>query len=310
MPRSRIRSLVIAGATATGKTAVGEWLAERLGATIVCADSRQVFRELNIGTGKPTTAELAALPHALFDALSLEQRPSAGWYAETAATALRSIGAAGGVALLVGGSGLYLRALMSGLSAEPPRDAALRLKLEAEAAELGPRPLHRRLSELDPARAGTLAATDTQRILRALEIVESSGHTTAWWRKQPSIPGFDADWTTVEVTLEGEELFQRIEARTRAMFESGLIGETQTLVAGGHEAALARLRAVGYDEALDLLHARLTLEQAEANTSLRTRQLAKRQRTWFRNQLEAVRIPVSGRDIAAIGGAILRVFGG
>lgn len=310
MPPSKFRSLVLAGATATGKTAVGEWLAQRLGATIVCADSRQVFRELNIGTGKPTAAELAALPHVLFDALSLGQQPSAGWYADAATTALRSIEAAGGVALFVGGSGLYLRALMSGLSAEPPRDAALRLKLVAEAAELGTRPLHRRLSELDPARAEKLAATDTQRILRALEIVGSSGHTTAWWREQPTRAGFDADWTTVEVTLEGAELSERIEARTRQMFESGLIGETEALVASGHEAALARLRAVGYDEALDLLHARLTREQAEAKTSLRTRQLAKRQRTWFRNQLEAVRIPVPGRDIAAIGGDILRVFGG
>ena len=308
MPPRRIRSLVIAGATATGKTAVAEWLAERLGATLVCADSRQVFRELNIGTGKPAPAELAALPHMLFDALSLDQRPSAGWYAEAAAGALRAIEAADGVALFVGGSGLYLRALMSGLSAQPPSDAELRLRLMGEAAEWGPRPLHRRLSVLDPARAAKLAPTDTQRILRALEIVESSGHTTAWWREQPSSPGFDADWTAIEITLTGEEHYPLIEARTGAMFNSGLIEETQALVTAGREAELARLRAVGYDETLDLLHGRLTREQAEANTSLRTRQLAKRQRTWFRNQLEAVLIPVSGRHIAAIGGDILEAF--
>ena len=310
MAQRRIRSLVVAGATATGKTALGEWLAERLGATIVCADSRQVFHELNIGTGKPTAAELAALPHVLFDALSLAQRPSAGWYAEAAAAAVRAIDAADGTALFVGGSGLYLRAVLNGLSAEPPRDAALRHRLMGEAAEQGPRVLHERLSRLDPARAAQLAPADTQRILRALEIVESSGHTSAWWRAQPASPRLDADWTVVEVILPGEALSERIEQRTRMMFDSGLVEETRELVAAGHEAALSRLRAVGYDEALELLQGRLTREQAEANTSLRTRQLAKRQRTWFRNQLEALRIPVAGREIASIGEEILGAFGG
>src|SRR2546425_5860131 len=165
------RVFALVGATASGKTAVGEWVARHLGADIVCADSRQVFRELNVGTGKPTSRELATLPHLLFDALSVGQRASAGWYARAAGEACRGVHARGRVPLLVGGSGLYLRAVMSGLSAEPPHDPARRAALVQEAASRGVPALHERLRALDPDAASRLAATDRQRVIRALEVV-------------------------------------------------------------------------------------------------------------------------------------------
>ena len=203
--------------------------------------------------------------------------------------------------LFVGGSGLYLRALIHGLSAQPPRDPALRERLGEELSRIGTPVLHERLTRLDPQRAGELQPTDTQRVIRALEIIESSGRTTAWWRAQPSTPVIEAEWRIVELTMPGPELNERVEARTAEMFATGLVEETLALIEAGREAELARLRAVGYDEAIELVHGRMSRGKAEARTSLRTRQLAKRQRTWFRHQIEAVRLSASGRTIEAVG---------
>src|SRR5262252_1462792 len=144
------RTLAVVGATATGKTALGETLADRLDAEIVCADSRQVFRELEIGTGKPTQRARAQRPHHLFDALALGERPSAGWYGRAATAAHAAIAQAGRVPLLVGGSGLYLRAAEHGLSDEPPHDPERRARLHAELEAVGPEALHARLRALDP----------------------------------------------------------------------------------------------------------------------------------------------------------------
>ena len=301
MPPRKLRISALVGATATGKTAVGEWLAARLGATILCADSRQLFRELSIGTGKPTRAEMLRQPHALFDLLSVGEHPAAGEYSRAAAAQALSISGSGGELLFVGGSGLYLRALIHGLSAQPPRDPALRERLGEELSHTGTPVLHERLTRLDPQRAGELQPTDTQRVIRALEIIESSGRTTAWWRAQPSTPVIEAEWRIVELTMPGPELNERVEARTAEMFATGLVEETLALIEAGREAELARLRAVGYDEAIELVHGRMSRGKAEARTSLRTRQLAKRQRTWFRHQIEAVRLSASGRTVEAVG---------
>ena len=304
--RSRVMALV--GATATGKTAVAEAIAARLGVVIVCADSRQVFRELNAGTGKPSPTELASRPHVMFDALTLGQRASAGWYARAAGAACRAILDRGLVPLLVGGSGLYLKALMSGLSGEPPHDATVRARLIAEAARLGTEALHERLRDLDPATARRLHPSDTQRVTRALEVVETSGRTLSWWHAQESLPGIEADWSVVELELPPGTARPRIEARTRAMFDAGLLDEARALVAAGHEEAVRALRAVGYDEAFELLHGRMDRASAEARTSLRTRQLAKRQRTWFRHQIEAVRLDAARSDDEALVAEVVAAF--
>jgi tRNA dimethylallyltransferase len=284
------RIIAVVGATATGKTDFGEALAESLGGEVVCADSRQVFRELEVGTGKPAPADLAARPHHLFDALTLGSRPSAGWYAKTVGAVCAAIHSRRRTPVLVGGSGLWLRAAQHGLSGEPPQDARVRARIQAELERIGPEALHERLALVDPAVAARLAPRDRQRITRALEVHEASGRPLSWWHERKGAPAVTGDWRVLELTSSPAVLDGRIARRTRWMFENGLVEETQALVAEGQEAPLRALRTVGYDEALDLLAGRLSRDEAEARTNLRTRQLAKRQRTWFRHQIEAVRL--------------------
>jgi tRNA dimethylallyltransferase len=287
--------VAVVGATATGKTDLGEALADALRGEVVCADSRQVFRELEIGTGKPAPAERAARPHHLFDALGLGQRPSAGWYAGAAADVCRELHQRGRVPVLVGGSGLWLHAARHGLSSEPPHDARLRARLQAELEHEGPEALHRRLTLVDPVTAARVKPRDRQRITRALEVHEASGRPLSWWHERRGEPPVAGEWVVVELTVAPRELNERIARRTRWMFESGLVEETRGVVATGGEPALRGLRAVGYDEALDRLAGRLSRADAEARTNLRTRRLAKRQRTWFRHQVEAARLDGAGR---------------
>jgi tRNA dimethylallyltransferase len=282
--------VAVVGATATGKTALGEALAEALGGEVVCADSRQVFRELDVGTGKPDAAARAARPHHLFDALGLGEPASAGWYARAARAACAAVHARGGIPVLVGGSGLYLAAARRGLAAAPPRDDAVRARLRAEAAALGAAALHARLAAVDPVTAARLAAGDTQRVTRALEVWEASGRPMSWWHATPRGPAVAGTWRVVELVLDPSALAARIQARTRWMFDHGLLDEARGALARGLAPALRALRAVGYDEALEVLEGSLERAEAEARTDLRTRQLAKRQRTWFRHQVEAVRL--------------------
>lgn len=307
--------LALVGATATGKTDLAEALAAPLGAEIVCADSRQLFAELEIGTGKPAPAARQGRPHHLFDALALGQHASAGTYARLARETCAAIVARGATPLLVGGSGLYLRALMEGLAAAPPRDSAVRAALLARAAAEGPGALHAELGRVDPESAARLAPADLQRVVRALEVWQTSGRTLTWWHRQPpaapdhAARGAPARWRVVELRVPPAALAERIACRTHALFASGLIEETRALRERGLEAPLAALRAVGYDEALGLLDGRLTRAEAEERTSLRTRQLAKRQATWFRHQLDAARLDAGTGATAELERAALAALG-
>src|SRR6185436_6072652 len=171
---SRPPVVAVVGATATGKTDLGEALAARLGGEVVCADSRQVFRELDVGTGKPSAAERGVRPHHLFDALSIGEPASAGWYARAAGAAIAEIRARGRVPVLVGGSGLYLRAAEDGLAATPAANAAIRERFEQAWDAGGAVTAFERLRREDPETAARLDPADRQRIVRALEVLESS----------------------------------------------------------------------------------------------------------------------------------------
>jgi tRNA dimethylallyltransferase len=284
------RAIAVVGATATGKTELSEALADELGAEIVCCDSRQVFRELEIGTGKPSAQEREARPHHLFEALSLGQRASAGWFARAAGEARDAIRKRDRLPVLVGGSGLYLRAAMEGLASEPPHDAAVRLRIQEAMAAEGPEALHRRLRELDPLTAARLEPRDRQRISRALEVAETSGRPLSWWHAQAPPAAREESWTVLEVVEDSRRLRDRIARRTAWMFEHGLVEETAHLLEGDRGAALRALRAIGYDEALALLEGRVSGEEARLRMNQRTAQLAKRQRTWFRHQVRAMRL--------------------
>jgi tRNA dimethylallyltransferase len=300
----RTPAWAIVGATATGKSELAERLAAALDAEIVCCDSRQVFAELEIGTGKPTPLERAARPHHLFDALRLGVHPSAGWYARAAREACAAVRARGRTPLLVGGSGLYLRALREGLAPTPPHDPAVRARLKAELDAAGPVPLHARLRTVDPATAARVGARDRQRIVRALEVAEASGRPLSWWHAHTPEPASGEPeaaeaWRVVEVVVEPAELRERIARRTGWMFAHGLIGETEALLKSGAGDALRALQAIGYDEAREVIEGTLAQSEAEARVNLRTAQLAKRQRTWFRHQVEAIRLEGSG-DAASL----------
>jgi tRNA dimethylallyltransferase len=192
--------------------------------------------------------------------------------------------------VLVGGSGLYLNALLLGLNAEPPHDPAVREALMARLAAEGAEAMHAELRSIDPATAARLAPRDKQRIVRAFEVYVTSGRTLSAWHAEAPRDALAADWRVLELTFDPAALEDRIARRTRAMFDAGLAAEAAALLAAGHGPALAALHAIGYDEAADLAAGRCGREDAERRTNLRTRQLAKRQRTWFRHQLDGVRL--------------------
>jgi len=290
----RGHTVALVGATATGKSALAEGLARALDAEIVCCDSRQVFAELELGTGKPTPAERDAWPHHLFDALRLGAHASAGWFARAAGEACAGVRQRGRLPLLVGGTGLYLRALREGLAPTPPHDPDLRRRLRAELEALGPEALHARLAAVDPPTAGRLAPRDRQRIGRALEVHELTGKPLSWWHARTPAPPADASWTVLEVVVDPGELRARIARRTAWMFGHGLIEETSALLEAGAGDALRALRAIGYDEAIELIARRLDRSAAEARVNLRTARLAKRQRTWFRHQEEGLLLEATG----------------
>jgi tRNA dimethylallyltransferase len=304
------RVLAIVGATATGKTGLGEAVALAAGGEVVCADARQVFGELEVGTGKPRPDERARLPHHLFDALAVGERASAGWYGRVARERCGALLARGVTPVLVGGSGLYLRALLEGLDAEPPHDPAVRERIAAECAARGIEALHERLARVDPETAARLAPRDTQRITRALEVFEASGRPLAWWHAQAGRgAGLEADVRVLELTASPGALAARIARRTQAMFAGGLIEETRALMARGLAGPLRALHAIGYDEAMELLAGHFDRERAESLTSARTRQLAKRQRTWFRHQLRAERLEAGEGPPEALLPAALAALG-
>ncbi len=300
--------IAIVGATATGKTALGEAVAGALGAEVVCADSRQVFRELEIGTGKPTPSERAGQPHHLFEALSLGERATAGWYAHAAREVCAALHAQGRLPLLVGGSGLYLKAARSGLAPAPSEAPEVRARLHAELEASGSEALHERLRRVDPETAARLEPRDAQRITRALEVWEVGRRPLSWWHRQPRTPAVAGEWRIVELVVPPTVLRDRIVRRARWMFEHGLVEETRDLLAQGLGGPLRRLRAVGYDEAADLLEGRIDRAEAVSRASLRTAQLAKRQRTWFRHQPDPRRIEAGAADAAVLLDRVLAVL--
>jgi tRNA dimethylallyltransferase len=282
--------IAVIGVTASGKTALGETLAAAVGGEIVCADSRQVFRELDVGTGKPDAAERRNRPHHLFDARALGEPVSAGWYAERCAGVRAEVHGRDRVPVLVGGSGLWLRAATEGLAAAPPHDPAVRARLTAEARSLGTPALHARLAAVDPPTAARLHPHDTQRITRALEVVETGGRPLSEWHRAQTPVATGERWHLFELVVEPRVLRRRIRVRTEWMFAHGLLEETRALLEGGGAASLRALHAIGYDEAIAHLEGGCALDESIERTTLRTAQLAKRQRTWFRHQTHAHRL--------------------
>jgi tRNA dimethylallyltransferase len=284
----------LTGPTAGGKTEIGVELARRIGAEIVSMDSMALYRCMDIGTAKPTPRQCSVVPHHLVDVLEPHEEYSVAEYLSAAHRAVEEIRSRGREVLFVGGTPLYLKALLRGLFRGPPADWPLRRSLEEEARRQGPDVLHRRLAVVDPEAAGRLHANDTRRIVRALEVHAKTGQPISAYQQQFAI-GRPAEACRVFVLdWPKEELAARIDRRVDAMFATGLVDETRRLLAGPLALSKTARQALGYREVIEHLQGQCGLEEAVALVKTHTRQFAKRQRTWFRSLSECRFVPVSG----------------
>ncbi len=280
-PEGAARLVVLVGPTASGKTRLGIALAERLGGEIVSADSQQVFRELDLGTAKPTAEERARVPHHLVDFADPARPLSAGEFARLADEAIAGIRARRRLPIVVGGTGLWVRALLLGIVEAPPVDPDVRRSLEERAAREGREAMHAELARVDPEAAAAVAPQNLVFVLRALELFAQTGERPSALRARHAFARLRYDAQVFGVSPPREELYRRIDLRAREMFERGLVDEVRRLVEAGRRAA-AETKALGYPQALAVVDGRSTLEEAVGLTAQQTRRYAKRQLTWFR----------------------------
>ncbi len=277
--------IAIVGPTASGKSALAMRLAAERRAEIVSCDSLQVYRGLDIGSAKPTGAERALVPHHLVDLVDPDQPFSAADYARLAAEALTGIRERGRLAVVVGGTGLYLRALLQGLFEGPSRDPELRLRLEAMATRRGSAALHRLLRRVDPMAACRIAPRDRVRVIRALEVFRLTGQplTAHHQRAGSGLAGFTV--RVLGLAPGRAELLARVERRTEEMWRRGLLEEVRGLLAKGYATSLRPLQAIGYRQAVAVLQGQLSEAAARHDMVIDTMRYAKRQMTWFRHQV-------------------------
>ncbi len=271
-------TIVLVGPTAVGKSRLALQLAQEFGADILTADSRQVYRYMDIGTAKASREEQAAVRHYMLDLVAPDEGYSAERFRREGLGVLRRIAVEGRVAIVAGGTGFYLRALLDGPAvANAPPDPGIRARLQAELADHGPHALHERLVGLDPASAHRVHPHNIPRLIRALEVVEQSGGPV------PPIPaGTSVPALHLGLRMDRHMLWEVANRRVVAQFEAGLAEETGALLAMGYTAEMPPLAGFAYRQALDYLTGRLSHTQAIAEYQLATRQYIRRQMTWFR----------------------------
>ncbi len=283
----------VVGPTGSGKSALALCLAQQFDGEIVNCDSLQLYRGFDIGTAKTPPGERRGIPHHLFDVLTPQESYSAGEYAREARKVIAEIAGRGRMPIVVGGTGFYLRALLEGLPALPGRDERLRGSL-LERERRRPGSLHRLLTRLEPGAAGRIHANDVQKTMRALEVRLLTRQALPPPAEAHALEGY----SVIKLGLDPDRaaLQQRLEARTRAMFQHGLLEEVRSLLAAGATGNEKPFEALGYKQALLHLRGGLTLEQAIESTIVETRQYAKRQRTWFRRDPEIHWLAGFGND--------------
>ncbi|MDD8011774.1 MAG: tRNA (adenosine(37)-N6)-dimethylallyltransferase MiaA [Acidobacteriota bacterium] len=272
----------ILGPTGSGKSAFALRLAEERGGEIISCDSMQVYRGFDIGTDKPSAEDRARVPHHLIDVADAGTQFHAADFAALALEAIAAVRERERIPLVVGGTGLYFKALEDGLFPGPGRDEAVRSALDAEAGERGPEVLWERLAAVDPAYAAKTGRRDRIRIVRALEVFTLTGRPISEHFKRTE--GLLGDERPVKIGLDRPraDLYRRIEERVDRMFDRGLIEETRRLLAGGVPESAAPFKALGYKHVLRLLRGEICPDEAAALTKIDTRHYAKRQMTWFR----------------------------
>jgi len=281
--------LVIGGPTASGKSGLALALAERLGGTVINADSMQVYAELRIVTARPGPGDEARAPHRLYGVVPASVRMSAARWRELALAEIAAAQASGRLPVVVGGTGLYLRALMEGLSDIPPIPEDVRAAAKDLHARLGGEAFHAELSRRDPAGAAKLFPGDTQRLVRAWEVIEATGRTLGDWQAAGRETAPDLDFHTLVVEPPRDRLYAACDARFLIMLEQGALEEVRMLATQGLDEDLPVMKALGVPELLAHLRGQATLAEATARAQQLTRNYAKRQTTWFRHQMGAAR---------------------
>ena len=286
----RRKVIVICGPTATGKSKVALKLAEKFKAEIVCADSMQLYRHMDIGTAKPTKADRLRVAHHMIDHLEPDEPYSAAKYREDGSDAIEQIGHRLNNIIVCGGTGLYIRVLTKGIFKGPERDAEYRKTLEAEAFEKGTDELHERLQADDPESAKKIHPNNLVRIIRALEVFHASGRPFSEFHAEHSFNESPYDTLMLYVERPREELYKRIDARAEQMIKDGLCEETKALLEMGYSEDLKPMRALGYKEMVGFINEAYSMEDAIELLKKNTRNYAKRQITWFKNIEELVRV--------------------
>ena len=282
--------LVIGGPTASGKSALAVALAALLGGEVINADSMQVYRGLPILTAQPDAATQARVPHRLYGLLELDERCSAGRWRTMAVAAITAARARGKVPIVVGGTGLYLRALMTGLAEIPDTPPELRARLAARLEAIGAPAFHGELAARDPEMAARLQPTDRQRLIRAAEVIEATGRSLAQWQREtkPTLAGEAAlRFHRVLVAPPREALYAACDGRFQAMIERGALAEAQAMAQRGLDPALPSMKALGLPALIGHLRGEMALEGAIHQAQSATRHYAKRQMTWFNRQFIA-----------------------
>jgi len=272
--------VVIAGATATGKSDLAVELAKKIGGEIVNADSMQLYRGMDIGTAKLTQDERRGISHHLLDLVDVSTDVNVAWYQEQARSVIDQLLAQGIPAIVVGGTGFYIKAILDDLNF-PDTDPAVREKLTLEAEKIGGDALHKRLGILDPAAAAAIPRENVRRVIRALEVIEITGKPfTANLPRENSTKYPDA--LQFGLTMDRELLDLRVDKRVEKMFEKGLVAEVEQLIGQGLLEGKTARAALGYAQVISMLAGDISLEQAISETKLATRQYIRRQETWFR----------------------------
>jgi len=286
MPEAK-QAVLIAGPTASGKSAVALALAEKLGGTIVNADSMQVYASLRIITARPSAAEETRVPHVLYGHVDEAENYSVGRWCRDVAEALAELAALGRVPILVGGTGLYFKALTSGLAAVPPIPAEIRAQVRGRLQSEGVAPLYAELIERDPVTAHRLMPLDRARICRALEVILATGRSLSDWHLEGMAPLIDPARTAkIFLTCERPALVARIDSRFAGMLEAGALDEVRALAARNLDPLLPAIKAHGVPWLIRHLNGEITLDEASEGARMDTRRYAKRQVTWFKGQMK------------------------
>ncbi len=278
------KAVLITGPTATGKSHLAMLLAEKLNGEIVNADSMQVYKGMDIGTAKPTKEDFKKIPHHLFDICEITERFSAGEYAKKASTVILDIFERGKLPIIVGGTGLYTRALVKGFFQERSVDFTVEESLKKTISKIGNSYLYNILKKIDPSFASKVEVNDTQRIIRGLTFYFTNSFplSSMWKETEPYLK--EVEYITIGLTADRKELYEAINKRVDKMFKEGLLDEVKSLLKKPEYRELHCFKAIGYRELIDYLDGNCTIDEAKEEIKKNSRRLAKRQITWFKDE--------------------------